>query len=129
LEQLLRRPETRYLELPGARSTLPIEVIHKIEIAAKYAGYIQRQEEEVNRLKSLDSKEIPATFHYDSVRGLRHESRQKLEEIRPGTLGQASRISGITPADISLLSVWVRRFGSTTSCASGGTADSVAESA
>ena len=109
LEQILRRPETRYCDLTGADTSLPLDVIQKVEIETKYAGYLQRQEIDVTRLKSLDIKKIPSDFDYHSVCGLGNEARQKLREIQPGTLGQASRISGITPADIGLLSVWLKR--------------------
>ena len=64
---------------------------------------------EVNKLKALEEKKIPALFDYAGIPGLRNEARQKLLEIRPGTLGQATRISGITPADIGLISVWLKR--------------------
>jgi tRNA uridine 5-carboxymethylaminomethyl modification enzyme len=111
LEQLLRRPEMRYESLPGADLTLPAEVREQVEIQTKYAGYIQRQQVEVDRHNSLEEKRIPESFDFGSVHGLRHESRQKLLEIRPRTVGQASRISGITPADIGLLCVWLKRAG------------------
>ena len=111
LEQLLRRPEMRYASLPGADLALPLEVREQVEIQIKYAGYVERQQMEVDRYNSLESKKIPDGFDFGSVRGLRHESRQKLLEIRPMTVGQASRISGITPADIGLLCVWLKRAG------------------
>jgi tRNA uridine 5-carboxymethylaminomethyl modification enzyme len=111
LEQLLRRPEMRYASLPGADLALPLEVREQVEIQVKYAGYIERQQMEVDRYKSLEDKKIPDGFDFGSVRGLRHESSQKLLEIQPRTVGQASRISGITPADIGLLCVWLKRAG------------------
>jgi len=109
LEQLLRRPEVGYDHLPGSKGQLPAEVIEQVQIEVKYRGYIERQLIEVKRMKTLESKRIPESFGYEKVRGLRNEAIQKLDEVRPSTLGQASRISGITPADISLLSVWLKR--------------------
>ena len=81
----------------------------QVENAIKYAGYIARQENEVARMKNLEDKQIPAGFDYADVPSLRIEARQKLMKIRPGTLGQASRISGVSPADIGILSVWLKR--------------------
>jgi tRNA uridine 5-carboxymethylaminomethyl modification enzyme len=109
LEQLLRRPEVRYGDLPGRHETLDPEIVEQVEIAVKYAGYIDRQEAEVERFKTLESKLIPDWLDYNGVPGLRTEARHKLAEARPMTFGQASRISGISPADISLLMVWSKR--------------------
>ena len=80
-----------------------------MEIVVKYAGYIARQESEVAKFKNLEDKQIPAEFDYASVPSLRIEARQKLKEIRPATLGQAARISGVSPADIGILMVWLKR--------------------
>jgi tRNA uridine 5-carboxymethylaminomethyl modification enzyme len=110
LEQLLRRPELTYAMLPQARRDLSPDVIQQVEIAVKYAGYIQRQEAEVARFRGLEDRAIPADFDYSVVPGLRNEARQKLSQIRPSTFGQASRISGVSPADVSLLMVWARRM-------------------
>jgi tRNA uridine 5-carboxymethylaminomethyl modification enzyme len=112
LAQVLRRPETTYASLPGARSDLAAEIVQEVETAIKYAGYINRQEHEVAKLLNLETKGIPAAFEYSNVTGLGHEARQKLNAIRPITMGQASRISGISPADLSLLLVHLRRYGS-----------------
>ena len=90
-------------------ASLTLEVIQQVEIALKYEGYINRQQVEVERGKSLETKQIPSTFDYDRVTGLRHEARQKLLSIKPATIAQASRISGISPADISLLLVHLKR--------------------
>jgi tRNA uridine 5-carboxymethylaminomethyl modification enzyme len=87
------------------------EVVQQVEIAVKYAGYISRQETEVGRLKNLEDKQIPATFDFSTVPSLRLEARQKLIKIRPQTIGQAARISGVSPADISILLVWLKRSG------------------
>lgn len=118
LHQLLRRPEISYHDLPHIDDSLSDEVILQVEIAVKYAGYIERQEVEVNKSKSLEEKEIPNTFEYSSVLGLRSEARQKLGQIRPKTIGQASRISGVSPADISILLVWLKRGGMSDQAAS-----------
>ncbi|MGN6554781.1 MAG: tRNA uridine-5-carboxymethylaminomethyl modification enzyme MnmG/GidA [Verrucomicrobiota bacterium] len=109
LAQLLRRPEVTYASLPKADATLSKDVTDQVEIAIKYAGYIDRQEAEIEKFKSFESKQIPASFNYDLVPSLRTEARQKMAKIRPATLGQASRISGVSPADISILMVWLKR--------------------
>jgi tRNA uridine 5-carboxymethylaminomethyl modification enzyme len=75
----------------------------------KYAGYIDRQELEVAKMKKLEDKAIPDAFDYSTVPSLRLEARQKFAKIRPTTLGQATRISGVSPADISILMVWLKR--------------------
>ncbi len=109
LEQLLKRPEISYGDLPSKNPELTQEVIEQVEIAVKYAGYIARQNGEVEKFKSLEDKEIPLNFDFLSIPGLRTEARQKLHSVRPHTLGQAARISGVSPADISLLMVWMKR--------------------
>jgi tRNA uridine 5-carboxymethylaminomethyl modification enzyme len=109
LLQMLRRPELTYDALPGAKAELGLEITQQVEIAVKYAGYIDRQEIDVARHKSLEDKQIPSSFDYTIVPSLRTEARQKLIKIRPGTLGQASRISGVSPADIGILMVWLKR--------------------
>jgi tRNA uridine 5-carboxymethylaminomethyl modification enzyme len=109
LAQILRRPETSYCDLPAPNAALSAEVIQQVEIAIKYAGYIDRQEIEVERFKTLEDKNIPTSFDYDLVPSLRTEARQKLNKIRPATLGQASRISGVSPSDIGILAVWLKR--------------------
>ncbi len=109
-EELLRRPEVTYYQLVGDDSAVPTEVAHEVETQVKYRGYVERQQVEVARLRSLEEKRIPDSMDYASIPGLRSESRQKLARVRPRTIGQASRISGITPADIGLLTVWLRRL-------------------
>jgi tRNA uridine 5-carboxymethylaminomethyl modification enzyme len=109
LAQLLSRPEVKYLDLPLRNEQLSDEVIQQVQIAVKYAGYLERQNQEVEKLKNLQHKQIPETFDYATVPSLRLEARQKLTRIRPSTLGQASRISGVSPADISILMVWLKR--------------------
>jgi tRNA uridine 5-carboxymethylaminomethyl modification enzyme len=109
LSQLLRRPEVTYRDLPSQNAELPEDVIQQVEIQIKYAGYIDRQEVEIDRMKSLEDKQIPATFCYDTVPSLRMEARQKLGKIRPATIGQAARISGVSPSDIGILMIWLKR--------------------
>lgn len=111
LAQLLRRPEIKFKDVVSDTS-LPKDVVQQVEIALKYEGYIARQEDEISRFKELEHKQIPAGFDYASVPSLRLEARQKLATIRPATVGQASRISGVSPADLSILLVWLRRGGS-----------------
>jgi tRNA uridine 5-carboxymethylaminomethyl modification enzyme len=109
LDKLLSRPETTYKDLPGRNESLSDEIIQQVEIAVKYAGYIDRQETEVKKFKNLEGKVIPDTFDFSAVPSLRLEARQKLIKIRPTTIGQAARISGVSPADISILMVWLKR--------------------
>jgi tRNA uridine 5-carboxymethylaminomethyl modification enzyme len=109
LEQWLRRPEVRYQYLPSQDESLGQEVIQQVEIAVKYAGYIDRQEEEVQKLKGLENAQIPSWLDLGSIYGLRTEARTKLKSIQPRTIGQAGRISGISPADISLVLVAMKR--------------------
>ena len=109
LAQLLRQPGASHKEVSYPNSTLSDEVIHQVEIALKYAGYIARQDRDIAKLKSLEDKQIPPDFDYRDVPSLRTEARQKLTKIRPLTLGQASRISGVSPADIAILMVWLKR--------------------
>lgn len=109
LAQWLRRPEVAYQDLPGANLSLPTRVREQVEIATKYEGYIAREEAEVQRFRGLEDRAIPEGFDYGSVPSLRLEARLKLNSIRPRTVGQASRISGVNPSDISILLVWLRR--------------------
>ena len=114
LAQKLRRPGITYADLPSVCTDLAPEVVRQVEIALKYEGYIQRQEVEVEKFKTLEDKQIPAWVNFDEVNSLRKEARQKLALVRPATIGQASRISGVSPSDISVLIVWLRRRSSTT---------------
>ncbi len=109
MEELLRRPENRYGDLPLKAEGIDPEVAQQVEIMVKYAGYIQRQEAEIEKFKSLEERQIPTWMRYDEIPSLRNEAKQKLQEIQPATLGQASRISGISPADVSLVMVWMKR--------------------
>lgn len=109
LSQMLRRPEVSYRDLPSQDSSLPLEVVQQVEFTLKYAGYVDRQEQEVARFKTMEEKQIPDWLDYQTVPSLRKEARLKLDKIRPKTLGQASRISGVSPADISIIMVWLKR--------------------
>jgi len=109
-EQLLRRPDYGADQLPDSlRSRFESDIWRQVEIDLKYEGYIRRQEESVARAKRAETKQIPPTIDYASVHGLRIEARQKFTTIRPATLGQAGRISGITPADIALLAIYLEK--------------------
>ena len=110
LAKILSRPENGYKDLPKRNDSLSDEIIQQIEITVKYAGYIERQEFEVEKFKTLEDKTIPDGFDFSTVPSLRLEARQKLCKIRPGTIGQASRISGVSPADISILLVCLKRW-------------------
>lgn len=109
LAKILSRPDMKYRSLPSQNAHLSDEVVEQVEIAIKYEGYVERQENEVAKLKVLEEKQIPAAFDFSSVPSLRLEARQKLAKIRPQTIGQAGRISGVSPADIGILLVWLKR--------------------
>jgi tRNA uridine 5-carboxymethylaminomethyl modification enzyme len=109
LAQLLRRPEISYLTLPQQMTGLNDDERRQVEIEIKYEGYIQRQEDDVERFKTMEDKRIPDWIDYQRIHSLRMEAKQKLSGARPATLGQASRISGVSPSDISLLMVWIKR--------------------
>jgi len=113
LTELIRRPELcyEYLEsIDKERKLLPKDVIEQININIKYDGYIQRQNKQVEQFKRLEKKEIPEYFNYDEVGSLRIEARQKLKLYKPVSIGQASRISGVSPADISVLLVFMEQM-------------------
>ncbi len=112
LGQLLKRPEIRYNDIEkieAAPVALPDNVRRQVEIQCKYDGYLQRQETEVKKFRHLEKILIPPGFDYSMVPGLSHEAHQKLREIQPVSLGQASRIDGMTPAAISVLLVFLKR--------------------
>jgi tRNA uridine 5-carboxymethylaminomethyl modification enzyme len=109
LAQLLRRPEITYPDLPRQNGRLSAEVIQQVEIALKYEGYIARQEVEVAKMKTLEDKQIPSWMDYGKVPSLRTEARQKLAKIQPATLGQAARISGVSPSDVGILMIWMKQ--------------------
>ena len=110
LADLLRRPELHYAELAPfdpERPELPAEVTRQVEIRVKYAGYLQRQEQQIEAFRREESRLLPEDADYASIAGLRLEARQKLADIRPRSVGQAGRISGVSPADIAVLLIWL----------------------
>lgn len=115
LAELIRRPELSYEALeaidPG-RTELSEEVVEQINIRIKYDGYIRRQMKQVEQFKKLETKRIPDAINYDEIGSLRIEAKQKLNQYRPISIGQASRISGVSPADISVLLVYMESYGS-----------------
>ena len=113
LAELIRRPELSYelLEvLDKERKPLPLDVIEQVNINVKYEGYITRQLKQVEQFKKMEVKLIPNDLDYNDISGLRIEARQKLSAVRPHSVGQASRISGVTPADISVLLIYMEQF-------------------
>ena len=112
LAALLCRPELDYEKLAGLdpdRPDLPKEVTSQVEISIKYEGYIERQQKQVEQFEKLENKKIPPNINYDDVGSLRLEARQKLKEFLPINIGQASRLSGVTPADISVLLIYLEK--------------------
>jgi tRNA uridine 5-carboxymethylaminomethyl modification enzyme len=113
VEQLLRRPGISYRELQSKGAIeLPSyddAVIEQIEIEIKYAGYLKRQLEEIKKVRKMESRKIPDWIDFSSMNALKKEAREKLQKIRPLSIGQAARISGITPADISVLMVLLEK--------------------
>jgi len=111
MAQLLRRQEARYHELMNVfdRQAVDDDIAEEVELQIKYEGYIQRQVRQVEKFKKLEKKSIPSSFNYDTVSGFSREVREKLIRVRPETVGQASRISGVTPAAISLLLVTIEK--------------------
>jgi tRNA uridine 5-carboxymethylaminomethyl modification enzyme len=113
LADLLKRPEIHYDQIqqlaPNLRS-LPKAVEKQVEIQIKYEGYIHRQAVQIEQFKKMEHFRIPDEFEYDSISGLKTEAREKLATIRPISIGQASRIPGVSPADSSILMVWVEQY-------------------
>ena len=110
---LLRRPDLDYDTLHRiigvGPSSVTTAVAEQVEIQLKYAGYIERQQEEIDKQQRQEKSQIPEKIDYDQVKGLSHEVRQKFSEIRPETVGMAARIPGVTPAAISLLLVHMKK--------------------
>ena len=109
---LLRRPQLHYDELAPFDPTRPDispDVAEQVEISVKYEGYIQRQQKQVEDFRKMESHKLPADLDYSNIHGLRLEAREKLAEVRPLDLGQASRISGVSPADVATLMIWLER--------------------
>lgn len=112
MAELIKRPELSYEKLEAVdkdRPELPDDVKEQVNIAVKYEGYIERQLRQVEQFKKLENKKIPQNINYDEVYSLRLEALQKLKEFRPASVGQASRISGVSPADISVLLVYLEK--------------------
>ena len=113
LAELICRPELTYemlAEIDPERKTLPADVIEQVNINVKYEGYIERQMRQVKQYKKMETKKIPENINYDDIDSLRLEARQKLIKFKPVSVGQASRISGVSPADISVLLVYLEHY-------------------
>lgn len=111
LDAWFRRPENTWEILPEEfKEKFDTELWPIIETDFKYAGHLERQQRQVERVSKMDNKKIPQSIDYQSVNGLKNEARQLLEKIRPLTIGQAGRISGITPADVAILSIWIEKM-------------------
>lgn len=114
LADLIRRPELNYdltSSIDDDRKPLPEDVVEQVNINIKYEGYIARQKQQIEQFKKLESKLIPLDIDYESISSLRNEARQKLKDVRPRSVGQASRISGVSPSDISVLLVYLKQIG------------------
>jgi len=112
LEELLKRPEITIddlLTLSGVEMNVPLEIAEELEIQIKYAGYLAKQDAHVARMEKLENKRLPEDFDYDSMRGISKEAQERLKQVRPRTLGQASRVPGVTPADISVLWIYLEQ--------------------
>jgi tRNA uridine 5-carboxymethylaminomethyl modification enzyme len=112
LEELLKRPQLGYQDLAPvdtARPDLPDAIFEQVEIAIKYDGYIKKQIAAVDAMRKLEDKKLPAAIDYSEITGLRLEAREKLNAVRPLSIGQASRISGVSPADINVLMIWLMK--------------------
>ena len=110
----LRRPDVTWEDLVAkfpAAAAVPASVGRQVEVRAKYQGYIARQDKQIERFAQLEQKLIPPTLDYARVVGLRNEAKQKLAKFTPRSLGQAMRISGITPADVTVLAIHLSRGG------------------
>ena len=114
LSDLLRRPELSYQALKPIdkeRPDLPEAIFENVEIEIKYEGYIQRQKADIAEMRRLEQKVLPKGIDYKEILGLRMEAQEKLQKIKPNSVGQASRISGVSPADISVLLIWLSKYG------------------
>ena len=114
LADLLRRPELSYEALTAVditRPVLPAAVFENVEIEIKYEGYIERQKADIAEMRRLEGKKLPRGVDYTAVIGLRTEAQEKLQKVKPANIGQASRISGVSPADISVLLIWLAKEG------------------
>lgn len=113
LSELLKRPQISYADLTAVdsgRPCLPKAVLESVEIQLKYEGYIRRQLADIEEMRRVESKSLPKDINYQEIRGLRLEAAEKLEKVRPANLGQAGRVSGVSPADISVLVIWLSAY-------------------
>jgi tRNA uridine 5-carboxymethylaminomethyl modification enzyme len=113
MAELLKRPELTYDNLYSVDVDRPIvdeEIYRQCEIQIKYKGYIKKQMKQIKKFKKLEKKLLPETIDYHAIEGLRIEARQKLDKIQPASLGQASRISGVSPADINVLLIYLEKL-------------------
>ncbi|HEX3038992.1 MAG TPA: FAD-dependent oxidoreductase, partial [Caproiciproducens sp.] len=113
LADLIRRPELNYEILKpvdSSRPDLPAAIFENAEIEIKYQGYIKRQKAQIAEMRRLEERRLPADVNYKEITGLRTEAQEKLEKVKPSSVGQASRISGVSPADISVLLIWLSRY-------------------
>jgi len=110
LAQVLKRPEVSYADVPGYNAGLHAEVVQQVEVMIKYEGYITRELDRIGKAALMEHELIPLHINYGAITALRRESRDKLALIRPENLGQAARISGVNPADIAILSIWIKRL-------------------
>ena len=110
LDHWFRREDNRWQDLPASlQQRFPVELWPLIETDFKYEGHILRQRQQIDRMARQEARPLPHDTDYRSLAGLKREAQQRLSEIRPQTLGQATRISGITPADIAVLSIWLEK--------------------
>ena len=113
LSDLIKRPQLTYdalAEIDPERPELPADVREQVNIQIKYAGYIDQQLKQVEQFKKLEGRLLPMDLDYETIQGLRLEARQKLNLVRPQNLGQASRITGVSPADISVLLIYMEQM-------------------
>ena len=110
MADLIRRPQIKYddlAEYDAERRELPYEVTEQVELKIEYDGYIERQLMEVEHVRKLEEKKLPRNFDYKTISGLSLEAIEKLNKVQPENIGQASRISGVSPADVSVLIIWL----------------------
>ena len=114
MSELIKRPEVSYFDLADFdkdRPCLPYEVAEKVETEIKYEGYIRRQQAQVEDMLRLENRKIPKDIDYSGIEGLRLEAREKLSKVKPANVGQASRISGVSPSDVTVLNIWLEKNG------------------
>ena len=114
MDELLRRPQIGYADLAPfdeGRPALPPDVVQKVEVEIQYEGYLKRQEAQIRKLRRLEEKKLPPDLDYAAVTGLREEAREKLAALRPLSVGQAAGISGVNPADVTVLLIYLEKEG------------------